>query len=211
MINIVHPDIATYIEAHTQAESELLQELKAYTYQHLDYPEKLSGLTTGRLLKLLVQISRATQVLEIGMFTGYATLSMAEGLPEHGRIMTCETNPRAIDVAKSFFERSPHGNKISVHFTKADDFINTLDTTFDLIFIDADKRGYLHYYEACLPKLNAGGLMVIDNVLWSGYVLAPRDAKDQVLIDLNTHIKNDVRVENLLLSDRDGIQIIRKK
>lgn len=211
MINIVHPDIAAYVEAHTQPESDLLQELKIYTYQHLDYPEKLSGLTTGRLLKLLVQISRATQVLEIGMFTGYATLSMAEGLPEHGRIITCETNPRAIDVAKSFFARSPHGNKISVHFAKADDFINTLDTTFDLIFIDADKRSYLHYYEACLLKLNTGGLMVIDNVLWSGYVLAPRDAKDQVLVDLNTHIKNDVRVENLLLSDRDGIQIIRKK
>jgi len=211
MINIVHPDIATYIEAHTQAESELLQELKAYTYQYLDYPEKLSGLTTGRLLKLLVQISRATNVLEIGMFTGYATLSMAEGLPEHGKITTCETNPRAIEVAKSFFARSPHGNKISVNFANASDFIPTLKEGFDLIFIDADKRSYLNYYELCLPKLNAGGLMVIDNVLWSGYVLAPRDAKDQVLIDLNTHIKNDARVENVLLSDRDGIQIIRKK
>jgi caffeoyl-CoA O-methyltransferase len=211
MINIIHPDIAAYAEDHTQAESALLQELKAYTYEHVDYPEKLSGLTTGRLLKLLVQISHATHILEIGMFTGYATLSMAEGLPEEGKIITCETNPRAIDVAKSFFARSPHGHKISVHFMKADDFIKTLDTTFDLIFIDADKRGYLNYYELCLPKLNSGGLMVIDNVLWSGYVLAPRDAKDQVVIDLNNHIKNDARVENVLLTARDGIQIIRKK
>lgn len=211
MIDIIHPDIAAYAEDHTQAESALLQELKTYTYTYVDYPEKLSGLTTGRFLKMLVHISGAKRILEIGMFTGYATLSMAEALPDDGCIITCETNPRAIEVANSFFERSPHQHKISVHFKKADEFIETLHENFDLIFIDADKRSYLHYYESCLAKLKTGGLMIIDNVLWSGYVLAPRDAKDQVLVDLNTHIKHDARVENVLLTARDGIQLIRKK
>lgn len=210
-MELINPDIAAYAEAHTQQESPLLQELKEYTYAHLDYPEKLSGLTTGRLLKLLVQLTGAKRILEIGMFTGYGALSMAEGLADDGQILTCETNPRAIEVAQSFFDRSPHGHKIIIHFQKADDFIAAAQSPFDIIFIDADKRGYLNYYENCLAKLRHGGLMIIDNVLWYGHVLAPRDAKDQVLVDLNTFIKNDTRVENVLLTARDGIQLIRKK
>ena len=208
---MIDPAIAEYAEQHTQPESALLQELKAYTYANMDYPEKLSGLTTARLLKLLVQISNAKRILEVGMFTGYATLSMAEALPDDGNIITCETNPRAIEVAKSFFARSAHGHKIDIHFMHAAELIPTLSGEFDLIFIDADKRSYLNYYELCLPKLIPGGLMIIDNVLWSGHVLAPRDAKDQVVVDLNSHILQDTRVENVVLTARDGIQVIRKK
>ena len=144
------------------------------------------------------------------MFTGYSALSIAEGIPDDGKIICCETNPRAIEFAQTFFDRSPHGHKIEAIFGKALDTLETLDMTLDFTFIDADKRNYLNYYHKVLEMTRPGGLIVLDNMLWSGKVLQPESDIDDVLVDLNKEIATDPNVENLFLTVRDGINVVRK-
>lgn len=194
----------------TQAEPDLLIELVEKTYSDMGYPNKLSGKTIGRTLKLLAKIAQPKRVLEIGMFTGYSALSIAEGMPSDGRLICCETNPRAIEFAQSFFDRSEHGKKIQVIFGPALETIKTLEGEFDFVFIDADKRNYLNYYEAVLPLVRSGGLIIIDNSLWQGRVLDPKENSDIAVNQVNRLIAQDIRVENVHLNVRDGLNIVVK-
>lgn len=207
---LVNEAVEDYAFQSTSAEPELLQELIDETNKNMGWPQKLSGRLVGRTLKMITQLHQPKNVLEIGMFTGYSALSIAEGMPEDGKIICCETNPRAIDFAKTFFERSPHGHKIEVIFGKALDTLATLDMELDLTFIDADKRNYLNYYQQVLEKTRPGGLIILDNVLWSGKVIQPESEIDDVLVDLNKQIAADPNVENIFLTVRDGMNVVRK-
>lgn len=194
----------------TQAEPDLLIELVEKTYSDMGYPDKLSGKTIGRTLKLLAKISQSKRALEIGMFTGYSALSIAEGMRPDGQLICCETNPRAIEFAQTFFDRSEYGHKIQPIFGPALETIKTLKGEFDFVFIDADKRNYLNYYEAVLPLVCSGGLIVIDNSLWHGRVLNPKENSDFAVNQLNRLIAEDKRVENVHLHVRDGLNIVIK-
>ncbi|MDF2180978.1 class I SAM-dependent methyltransferase [Neptuniibacter sp. CAU 1671] len=207
---LVNEAVEDYAFLSTTPEPELLQELIDETNKNMGWPQKLSGRLVGRTLKFLAQLHQPKTVLEIGMFTGYSALSIAEGMPQDGRIICCETNPRAIEFAKTFFARSPYGHKIEVIFGRALDTLQTLDEALDFTFIDADKRNYLHYYEQVLEKTRPGGLIVLDNMLWSGKVLQPESEIDDVLVELNQRIAADPRVENIFLTVRDGINVVRK-
>jgi len=195
----------------TQSEPDLLIELVEKTYSDMGYPNKLSGKIVGRTLKLLSTIKQPKRALEIGMFTGYSALSIAEGMPEDGKLICCETNPRAIEFAQSFFNRSPNGHKITPILGPALDTIQDLEGLFDFVFIDADKRNYLNYYEAVLPLVAPGGLIIIDNSIWQGRVLDPVEASDIAVNDLNRLIAHDNRVENVHLNVRDGLNLVVKR
>lgn len=207
---LVNEAVEDYAFQSTTPEPALLQELIDETNKNMGWPQKLSGRLVGRTLKLLAQLHQPKNVLEIGMFTGYSALSIAEGIPDDGKIICCETNPRAIEFAQTFFDRSPHGHKIEAIFGKALDTLETLDMTLDFTFIDADKRNYLNYYHKVLEMTRPGGLIVLDNMLWSGKVLQPESDIDDVLVDLNKEIATDPNVENLFLTVRDGINVVRK-
>ena len=207
---LVNEAVEDYAFQSTTPEPALLQELIDETNKNMGWPQKLSGRLVGRTLKLLAQLHQPKNVLEIGMFTGYSALSIAEGMPDDGKIICCETNPRAIEFAQTFFDRSPYGHKIEAIFGKALDTLETLDMTLDFTFIDADKRNYLNYYHQVLEMTRPGGLIVLDNMLWSGKVLQPESDIDDVLVDLNKEIATDPNVENLFLTVRDGINVVRK-
>ncbi len=213
MIPIVSPPIDAYCLAHTTPVDPLLDELAAYTRAHCKLPQMLTGPVEGTFLRMLVQVSAAKRVLEIGTFTGYSALSMAAGLPDDAELITCELDPEHARIAQSFFDRSPHGKRIALKLGPALDSISVLpsDPEFDLVFIDADKENYLNYYEAVLPRLESGGLIVADNALWSGKVLEPKEQSDRAIIAFNTHVAHDLRVEQVLLSVRDGVLLVRKK
>lgn len=210
MDSIVDPAIEQYCHDLTSNESDVLQALARATEERTRYPHNLSGRLVGQTLKMLVQISCSRRILEIGMFTGYAALSMAEGLPFDGELYACETNPRSIDIAEEFFDQSPHGGKIQVLFGRAIDTIKTIKERLDFVFIDADKKTYPEYIELVLPMLNDGGLIVLDDALWKGGVLNPQDERDQIIADLNLTIRNHPQLENVLLPVRHGLNIVRK-
>lgn len=203
--------LESYCFDTTQPESDLLLELIEKTQSDMGYPNKLSGRTVGRTLKILVSLSKPKRALEIGMFTGYSALSIAEALPDDGSLICCETNPKAIDFAQTFFDRSPFGHKIKTVFGEALKTIETLDSGLDFVFIDADKRNYLNYYEAVVPLVRSGGLIVIDNSLWQGRVLQPNEASDHAVAQMNQRILDDKRVENAHLMIRDGLNLVLKK
>jgi caffeoyl-CoA O-methyltransferase len=171
------------------------------------------GRVEGTLLKLLVGLCGARRVLEIGTFTGFSGLCMAEALPDDGELITCDVDPVATGLARRYFDSSPHGRKITIRLAPALETLRALagSAPFDLCFIDADKGNYLAYYEAVLPLLRRGGLIVADNMLWSGRVLAPSSVDDHAIVALNAHIVADERVENVLLTVRDGIMLARKR
>lgn len=207
---IVTPSIEAYCEASTSGESALLKELAQVTQAQARYPVNLSGPLVGQTLKLLIQLMGAKTVLDVGMFTGYSALSMAEGLPENGRVYACETNPHAIEMAQSFFDRSPHGHKIIAMFGFAKETIPTIQEPLDLVFIDADKKQYPLYLDMVLPMLKVGGIVVLDDALWKGKVLDPQEDRDRVIAELNAWVRAQANLENLLLPVRHGINIIRK-
>lgn len=210
MENLIDPALEEYARNHSTEPPELLQELARATHTFVESPEMLTGPLEGRFLKQCVQMIGARKAIEIGMFTGYGTLSIAEGLPPDGKLITCEINPKTIEFAQKYFSRSPHGKKIDIRKGPALETLKTLKPPFDFVFIDADKTNYPHYYEEALRLLGSGGVMAIDNVLWSGRVLAPADASTQAIHSLNETICKDRRVEAVLLTIRDGIQLIRK-
>jgi caffeoyl-CoA O-methyltransferase len=210
-LGFVREDIEKYAESKVSKFDPLLADLEQSTYKTMNIPQMLCGSMEGRFLKMLVQLSNAKRVLEIGMFTGYSALSMAEGLPDDGELYTLELDPKAIEFAANYFDKSPHGKKIRVVRGPALDSIKTLDGPFDLVFIDADKNNYPNYYEAILPKLKSGGLIVADNVLWGGRVLSPSDESDHGICTFNDTVIKDERVEGVLLTIRDGMFLIRKR
>ncbi|MRI34593.1 methyltransferase [Endozoicomonas sp. OPT23] len=209
MTVITQPEIEQYCQSIT-GESESLQALSAATEERTRYPGNMSGNLVGQTLKMLVAISSSKRVLEIGMFTGYAALSMAEALPEGGEIYCCETNPQAIEVAEEFFQKSGQGNKLKVLFGRALDTIPTIEGELDFVFIDADKKKYREYVDLVLPMVRKGGLIVVDDALWKGGVLDPQDERDQIIADLNQYFSGRVDLENVLLPIRHGLHIIRK-
>jgi len=210
---IVPPPIDAYCLAHTTPADPLLEELATYTHQHVKMPQMLTGPVEGTFLRMLVQVTGARRVLEIGTFTGYSALSMVPALPDDGQLITCEIDPEHARIAQSFFDRSPHGKRISLRLAPALDTINRLpaEDPFDFVFIDADKENYQNYYEAVLPRLRPGGLIAADNTLWSGRVLDPKEKSDHAIVAFNQHVASDPRVENVLLSVRDGILLVRTK
>lgn len=207
---IINEEIERYAFEHTRAEPGELRELSEKTHRTMEMPQMLTGRLEGRLLKLLVELVRPRVVLEVGTFTGYSALSMAEGLPEGGRVITCEIDPKAQRAAREAFDRSPYGKKIELRKGPALKTIRALDVEVDLSFIDADKKNYVNYYQEVLKRTRPGGVVLIDNTLWSGEVLAPEDDDARTIDRLNKIIRDDDRVENVLLTVRDGVQFVRK-
>ncbi len=210
MDSIADPAIENYCQDMTSGESSVLTELAQATVDRTRYPVNLSGRLVGQTLKMLLKVSGSKTVLEIGMFTGYAALSMAEGLPDDGMVYTCETNPRSIAIGQEFFDRSPHGYKIKVLFGKALDTIPVIRKKLDLVFIDADKKNYRNYLKMVLPMIKPNGLVVIDDALWKGKVLDPKEERDQVIADLNRYIYEHPNLESVLLPIRHGLNVVRK-
>lgn len=212
MQEIVPETIEDYARAHTTPLPALLNELVTTTEAEMGVLSRmLSGQLEGTFLQMLVASLGAKRVLEIGMFTGFSAQMMAAALPDGGELITCDINPKAIELAQSFFDRNPAGRKIKVMQGPALDTLKTLSGTFDLIFIDADKPNYTNYYEAAVPLLAPNGIIAVDNVLWSGRVLNPEGEQDQAIVSFNDHVQADDRVTNVILTVRDGIMLIRRR
>ena len=210
-MDFLNKDIENYAYDHSQVECDLLFRLEMETYEKLEIPQMLTGRIEGRLLKMLAQLVEARRIIEVGTFSGYSALSMAEALPENGYIITCEIDPVAIKFAKRFFRKSPHGRKVFLKEGPALDTLKKVSGFFDMAFIDADKENYLNYYEILLPMMRSGGLIVVDNVLWSGRVLNPQEPSDQAIHNFNQKIILDHRVEKVMLTIRDGVFLLRKR
>ncbi len=203
----ISDEIDAYANARSTPESALYRELAEETRAKATNPQMMVGNTEGLFLRALVRATGARRVLEIGTFTGYSALAMAEGLPEDGNLITCDIDPDSTAIARAFWARSPHGARIELRLGPALDTIDGLDGPFDLAFIDADKGGYIDYWEAIVPIMRKGGVIVADNVLWSGRVLDPREPDDKALAAFNEHVAADERVEQVMLPVRDGITV----
>lgn len=204
--------IENYAEENTTPPPALLERLREETYEKMSAPGMQVGAVEGRLLRLLVQLSGARRALEIGMFTGYSGLMIASGLPDDGELISCDVNPEAEAMARRYFEQSPDGKKINVRMGPALDTIESLEGELDFVFIDADKENYINYWEAVLPKVRQGGLIVADNVLWSGRVILDNPVESTVAIQaFNRHVAGDDRVEQVMLTVRDGVTLARRK
>ena len=209
-MDIVPEPIERYAEEHTTPPEPLLAALAEETRETLESPQMLTGTVEGRLLELLVYASGAKRVLELGTYSGYSALSMAAGLPPGGRIDTCELDESRAAVARRYIEQGPYADRIQIHLGPALETIGRLEGAFDFVFIDADKPNYVNYYEATLPLLADGGLIVVDNTLWSGRVVDDEEQDDstQAIRALNDHVAKDPRVENVLLTVRDGMNLV---
>jgi caffeoyl-CoA O-methyltransferase len=203
--------VEQFAHDHTGPETDLYVRLREETYRGMDRPQMQVGLLEGRFLQMLVRLTGARNILEIGMFTGYSTLMMAEALPDDGRLTTCEVDPRAEAMARKYFDESPHRHKITIRMGPALETIKTLSGPFDLVFIDADKPNYSNYYHACFPLVKPGGLIIGDNVLWSGKVIDPQDDDTRAIVAFNQLVQSDPRVENVCLTVRDGIMLAWKR
>jgi caffeoyl-CoA O-methyltransferase len=201
--------IEAYADAHATPLEPLLEELHETTYASMSSPQMIAGPVVGRLLRFLVAMVEPRLVVEIGTFTGYSALAMAGGLPEGGRVVTCEVSPERAEFARSWFARSPFGDRIELRVGPALDTIAALDGPYDFVFIDADKEGYTGYYEAVVPKLSPRGVIAVDNTLYGGDVADPVDDGDRAMAAFNDHVQADPRTENVLLSVRDGVTLIR--
>ncbi|MBI2724021.1 MAG: class I SAM-dependent methyltransferase [Chloroflexi bacterium] len=211
-MEIVPAEIEAYAAKHTTPLPALLQELAAATEREFgERAGMLSGQVPGQLLQTLIFAMGARRVLEIGMFTGLSAQMMAAALPADGRIITCDVDPKAIALAKQYFSRGQYADRIDVRQGPALETMRTLEPGFDLIFIDADKGNYANYYEAALPLLAPRGIIAIDNVLWSGRVLDPKDDDSRAIVAFNEMVRADVRVEQVMLTVRDGITLVRRR
>jgi predicted O-methyltransferase YrrM len=206
--------IDKYVVNHTEEEPIILQELTRETYQKVLQPIMLSGPYQGRVLSILSKLIRSKSILEIGTFTGYSTICLAEGLDTEGQLHTIDINEELVDFQRKYFDKSGYGNQIKQYLGNALDIIPTLDHTFDLVFIDADKPNYSNYFHLVIDKLNKGGIILSDNVLWHGKVvesLNPKDSSTKAVLEYNKLLKNDARIETVVLPVRDGLTISRKK
>jgi len=209
---LISVEIEAYAQAHSMAESEVCHALRSETHKQTDCPQMLVGPLEGAFLKMMTQLVQAKRVLEIGMFTGYSALCFAEVLPEDGTITTCEIDEESAALARRFFARSPHGNKITIRMGPALETMQELYGPFDLIFIDADKQNYLNYYRRAKDLLAKNGLILIDNVLWDGDVLIqpPPDERTAAIQQLNRVVASDPDVSAVLVTIRDGVLVVRK-
>ncbi|TXD84595.1 O-methyltransferase [Subsaximicrobium wynnwilliamsii] len=202
-----------YIVSHSEPEPELLQQLTRETYQKVLQPIMLSGPYQGRVLSMISKLIQPKHILELGTFTGYATLCLAEGLQKDGAIHTIDVNEELFDFQRKYFDVSEYGTQIHQHLGNALDIIPELNMGFDLVFIDADKPNYVKYFHLIIEKLNPGGVILSDNVLWHGKVLAPVAEKDdstKIVMAYNELLKQDERIETVILPIRDGLTISRK-
>lgn len=211
-MHFISQELEDYIEQHSENEPELLAKLNKETYQKILLPRMLSGHFQGRVLSMLSKLIRPVNILEIGTYTGYAALCLCEGMQEKGELHTIDIKEELIDFQRKYFDESPWGKQIFQHLGEAVNIIPDLDIKFDLVFIDADKENYLNYWEMIVPKMNKGGIILSDNVLWSGKILEPvhpNDISTKVLLEYNLRLKNDPRVETVLLPIRDGLTVSR--
>jgi len=211
-MEIISEKLANYVTNNSQKEPEILTDLARETHQKVLLPRMLSGTLQGRFLSMLSKLISPERILEIGTYTGYATLCLAEGLADKGEIDTIDKNEELVDFQRKYFDRSGFGKQIHQHLGNAIDLIPDLKNEYDLVFLDADKSNYLNYFELVLPKTRPGGLILSDNVLWSGKVtqqVDPKDKDTQVLQKFNKLLANDPRVESVLLPLRDGLTLTR--
>jgi len=213
-MDFISSEIVEYATQHTTDEPKLLQELRRETWQKILAPRMLSGHLQGRLLAMISKLIQPKSILEIGTFTGYATLCLAEGLASDGMIHTIDNNEELVDFQHKYFKKAGLKDKITQHTGKALEILSELNTTFDLVFIDADKKNYSAYFDIIIDKLNKGGIILSDNVLWGGKVLKKElnnDIETEEITAYNLKLKNDFRIETILLPIRDGISISIKK
>jgi len=213
-MHFIPEELGHYVVNHSEDEPELLQELTRETYQKILQPRMLSGHYQGRLLSMISKLIHPKNILEIGTYTGYSALCLAEGIQSDGALHTIDINEELLVFQRSYFDKSPYGKQIFQHLGNALEIIPSLDKTFDLIFIDADKDNYPAYFNAIIDKLNPGGIILSDNVLWSGKVIEPLKEDDfstKALLEYNTILKEDKRIETVILPIRDGLTISRKK
>ena len=207
--------IAEYADNHTSEEPRLLQKLNRDTYANVLAPRMLSGNLQGRTLSFLSKLIKPKYILEIGTYTGYSALCMVEGLQADGELHTIDVNEELETRIRSYFDASEYENQLHLHIGDALEIIPTLNHTFDLVFIDADKENYANYYDLLIDRLPSGAVIIADNVLWSGKVVEPieleKDLETKALDQFNKQIQNDERVENVLLPIRDGLMVVRKR
>jgi caffeoyl-CoA O-methyltransferase len=211
-MHFLSQDLEDYIEQHSEKEPELLAQLNKETYQKILLPRMLSGHFQGRVLSMLSKLTRPINILEIGTYTGYSALCLCEGMQDSGELHTIDIKEELIDFQRKYFNKSPWGNQIRQYLGEAIEIIPDLNLKFDLVFIDADKENYINYFNLIVPKMNKGGVILSDNVLWSGKVVEPLDPNDvstKILIEYNLLLKNDPRVETVLLPIRDGLTVSR--
>lgn len=210
-MEFIDENLLSYCELFSDKESELLKQLNRETHLKIGSPRMLSGHLQGRFLSFLSKLVQPLHILEIGTYTGYSALCLAEGLKEDGKLITIDPNEETNHFARKFFRRSDFKTKIELIENDAQKIIPTLNQKFDLVFIDADKKNYSLYFDLVIDKISSGGLLIADNVLWSGKVLdEKKDPDTQIIHDFNQKINNDPRVSNLLLPVRDGLMVMRK-
>ncbi len=213
-MQFIPKELDDYVVKHSQDEPKLLQQLNRETYQKILQPRMLCGHFQGRILSMISKLVNPKNILEIGTYTGYSALCLAEGIKADGELHTIDIDEELYEFQRKYFDKSEFGHQIYQHLGNALEIIPKLDITFDLVFIDADKENYSNYFNCVIDKLNAGGIILSDNVLWSGKVieaLQPNDTSTKALIEYNTLLKNDNRVETVMLPIRDGLTISRKK
>jgi caffeoyl-CoA O-methyltransferase len=211
-MHFISADLENYIEQHSEPEPPLLARLNRETHLKVLQPRMLSGHFQGRVLSLISKLVSPKNILEIGTYTGYSALCLCEGLSKEGHLDTIDVNEELISMQRKYFDQSEYKDKITAHLGQALQIIPTLNKTFDLVFIDADKENYIHYFEMVVPLMNQGGIILADNVLWSGKVLQPVKVTDKStlqLIEYNKRVKEDPRVETVLLPIRDGLSVCR--
>ena len=213
-MHFISEKLDDYVVKHSEDEPSLLKALTRETYQKILQPRMLSGHYQGRVLSVLSKLIRPKAILEIGTFTGYSALCLAEGLRQDGVLHTIDINEELVDFQRRYFEKSDYGSQIFQHLGPAVDIIPTLDTHFDLVFMDADKPNYSNYFHHIIDKLNPGGVILSDNVLWSGKVIETLDLNDtstQIVLEYNKLLKEDQRLETVLLPIRDGLTVSIRK
>lgn len=211
-MHFISEELETYIADHSQIEPELLAALNRETHQKILQPRMLSGHFQGRVLSMLSKLIRPLHILEIGTYTGYATLCLCEGLQKNGTVDTIDINEELESIQKKYFDLSPWNAQINQHIGDAIKIIPNLGKKYDLVFIDADKENYLNYFDLIVPMMNQGGIILSDNVLWSGKVLetpSPKDLSTNILLEYNKKVNQDPRVETVLLPIRDGLTVTR--
>ena len=213
-MHFISEKLDDYVVRHSEEEPALLKALTRETYQKVLQPRMLSGHYQGRILSVLSKLIRPKTILELGTFTGYSALCLAEGLDKNGVLHTIDINEELVDFQKRYFDKSDYGSQIIQHLGSALDIIPTIETTFDVVFMDADKPNYINYFHQIIDKLNPGGVILSDNVLWSGKVieaLDPSDISTKIVLEYNSLLKEDSRLETVLLPIRDGLTVSIKK
>ena len=212
MAFIVNEPVEAYAEEHTTPVAELFERLAAETREKTEAPQMMVGRIEGQFLATLVRLSGAKRILEFGTFTGYSSISMASALPADGKVITLDVDPEATAIARRYMDESGHGDKIEIRLGPALETLQDVEGPFDLIFIDADKPNYVNYYESALPLLADDGLVIADNVLWSGRVVEDDgDESTRAIKEFNEHVRADDRVVSVMLTVRDGMTLVRKR